>query len=248
MNALDGKVALITGASRGIGAAAAKLFVERGAKVLLCDVRDEAGEEVAATLGDSAAYAHLDVTSESDWQGAVKTGTSRFGRLNVLVNNAGISELGPLTEMSGERYMKTLEINQLGVFLGMKSVVQAMGEAGGGSIINSSSTMGLTAAPGSIAYAASKWAVRGMTKVAALELGPLKIRVNSIHPGLILTPMVTDAGITPEQANGAAAATPLGRIGQPEEVAKLMAYLASEESSYSTGSEFTTDGGATAGG
>jgi 3alpha(or 20beta)-hydroxysteroid dehydrogenase len=247
MTNLDGKVAIISGAARGQGAAEAKIFTDRGAKVMLCDILDDEGAKTAAKLGESAAYMHLDVTDEKAWQAAVAATVAKFGKVNVLINNAGIADMNSLKEMSVEQYMKTIQINQVGVFLGMKSVAGAMKDAGGGSIINISSIAGMLGAVGGIAYCASKFAVRGMTKVAALELGPDNIRVNSIHPGGILTRMLTDAGLTSDGANAMFSAAPVGRIGQPEEMATLAAYLASDDSSYSTGSEFVADGGLTAG-
>ncbi|HBD10666.1 MAG TPA: 3-alpha-hydroxysteroid dehydrogenase [Porticoccaceae bacterium] len=247
MSSLEGKVALVTGAARGQGAAEAKLFAERGARVMLADVLDEEGKKTAAELGEAADYIHLDVTDESQWQAAVKATVAKFGKLTALVNNAGIADMNALTQMSVEQYMKTIQINQVGVFLGMKNVAGAMQEAGGGAIVNISSIAGMLGAVGGIAYCASKFAVRGMTKVAALELGPLNIRVNSIHPGGIMTRMLTDAGLTSDGANDMFSAAPVGRIGQPEEMAALAAYLISDDSSYSTGSEFVADGGLTAG-
>lgn len=247
MKNLEGKVALITGAARGQGAAEARLFAARGAKVMLCDVLDADGEKTAAAIGTAAAYLRLDVTDEDSWRAAVEAAVARFGKLNVLVNNAGIGLLGALKTMSVADYMKTIEINQLGVFLGMRSVAAAMKAAGGGSIINISSIAGLGGAVGGVAYCASKFAVRGMTKVAAMELGPDNIRVNSIHPGGVMTNMLSDAGLTGAGADALFARTPLGRIAQPEEMATLAAYLASDDSSYSTGSEFVADGGLTAG-
>jgi 3alpha(or 20beta)-hydroxysteroid dehydrogenase len=247
MKNLENKVALITGAARGQGAAEARLFAARGAKVMLCDVLDADGEQTAAAIGPAAAYLRLDVTDEDSWHAAVEATVARFGKLNVLVNNAGIGLLGALKTMSVADYMKTIEINQLGVFLGMRSVAAAMKAAGGGSIINISSIAGLGGAVGGVAYCASKFAVRGMTKVAAMELGPDNIRVNSIHPGGVMTNMLSDAGLTGAGADALFARTPLGRIAQPEEMATLAAYLASDDSSYSTGSEFVADGGLTAG-
>ena len=214
---------------------------------MLADVLDEEGKKTAAELGEAADYIHLDVTDESQWQAAVKATVAKFGKLTALVNNAGIADMNALTQMSVEQYMKTIQINQVGVFLGMKNVAGAMQEAGGGAIVNISSIAGMLGAVGGIAYCASKFAVRGMTKVAALELGPLNIRVNSIHPGGIMTRMLTDAGLTSDGANDMFSAAPVGRIGQPEEMAALAAYLISDDSSYSTGSEFVADGGLTAG-
>ncbi len=247
MNNLQGKVALITGAARGQGAAEARLFAERGAKVVITDVLDAEGKQVAADIGDAAHYIHLDVTDENSWAAAVKETVERFGKLNVLINNAGIVQVKALIDTSVADYMKVIEINQLGVFLGMRSVAGPMKEAGSGSIINISSIDGLIGMSGGSAYCASKFAVRGMTKVAAMELGPDNIRVNSIHPGGIHTPMITQAGMDESVMKDIFGKVPLGRVGQPEEMASLAAYLASDDSSYSTGSEFIADGGLTAG-
>ncbi|OUS16450.1 3-alpha-hydroxysteroid dehydrogenase [Gammaproteobacteria bacterium 50_400_T64] len=247
MNNLQDKVALITGSARGQGAAEARLFASRGAKVVITDVLDEEGKAVAAEIGDAAHYIHLDVTDENSWAAAVKETVERFGKLNVLVNNAGIVQIKPLVESSVADYMKVIEINQLGVFLGMRTVAGPMKDAGGGSIINISSIDGLIGMSGGTAYCASKFAVRGMTKVAAMELGPDNIRVNSIHPGGIHTPMITQTGMDDSAMNDIFGKVPLGRVGQPEEMATLAAYLASDDSSYSTGSEFIADGGLTAG-
>jgi len=247
MASLDGKVALITGAARGQGAAEARLFAQRGAKVMLCDILDSEGQAVAAEIGANAAYLRLDVTSEASWQAAVKATVSKFGKLNVLVNNAGIVKVTALADCPLEEYMQVIQVNQVGVFLGMKTVAPAMKQAGSGSIVNISSIDGLIGMTGGTAYCASKFAVRGMTKVAALELGKDGIRVNSIHPGGILTPMITGAGLDAQTAGEIFGRVPLQRIGQPEEIATLAAYLASDDASYSTGSEFIADGGLTAG-
>mgnify|MGYP003384051452 FL=1 len=247
MNNLEGKVALITGAARGQGAAEARLFAARGAKVVITDVLDKEGQQVAAEIGDSAHYIHMDVTDENAWADAVKETVERFGKLNVLVNNAGIVLVKALVDCSVADYMKVIEINQLGVFLGMRTVAGPMKDAGGGSIINISSIDGLIGMTGGAAYCASKFAVRGMTKVAAMELGPDNIRVNSIHPGGVQTPMVTQTGMDESMMESIFGKVPLGRVGQPEEMATLAAYLASDDSSYSTGSEFIADGGLTAG-
>lgn len=246
MGRLDGKVALISGAARGQGAAEGRMFVESGAQVMLGDVLDSDGESLANELGDAALYRHLDVTKESDWVAAVEESTSAFGRLDILINNAGIFRLAPLEAVTLEDYMAVINVNQVGVFLGMRAVLDAMKSSGGGSIVNISSIDGLVGSSNSFAYVASKFAVRGMTKVAAIELGPHGIRVNSIHPGGIETPMVTDA-IGVDQAAEMFKSVPLGRIGAPEEVAKMALWLASDEASYSTGSEFVIDGGWTAG-
>jgi len=249
---LDGKVALISGGARGMGKCEARLFVEEGAKVAVCDVRDDEGKAVAEALGGAAVYQHLDVTREDEWAGAVAATLAAFGRLDVLVNNAGIADAAPLAEMSLESYRRVTDVNQTGVFLGMKAVIEPMTAAGGGSILNISSIDGLIGMNGLTGYVASKWAVRGMTKTAAMELAPLGIRVNSVHPGFIKTDMGVDEGVPTEQVHGlleeyAGRMAPLGRAGVPEDIAKLAIFLASDESSYATGSEFVVDGGLTAG-
>jgi 3alpha(or 20beta)-hydroxysteroid dehydrogenase len=245
---LDGKVALISGAARGMGRAMAKLFAAEDAKVAVCDVRDAEGEAVAREIGASALYLHLDVTSESDWAQAVAATTRRFGKLDVLVNNAGIAEGAPLAETTLESYRRVIDVNQVGVFLGMRAVVEPMTAAGGGSILNVSSIDGLVGMDHIIAYVASKWAVRGMTKTAARELAPRGIRVNSIHPGFVLTHLAIEeeAHLAPAHAMIEALTArlaPMRRTGKPEEIARLALFLASDESSYSTGSEFVADGG-----
>lgn len=252
MGKLDGRVILISGAARGQGEAEARLFVAEGARVILGDVLDTEGKVVAADLGPAARYIHLDVTSEADWTTAVSEATSTFGKLDGLINNAGILRFGPIVDTSLADYLQIVQVNQVGVFLGMKAVIPALTAAGGGTIVNTSSTNGLQGVAGTIGYTATKFAVRGMTKAAALELGSAGIRVNSIHPGGIDTPMVRPEnveGLVADETSSADiyAALPLGRVGQPEEVAKLALFLTSDDSSYSTGSEFLIDGGMTAG-
>lgn len=248
MGRLSGKVALITGAARGQGAAEARLFASEGAKVVLTDVLDDEGEVVAKEIGSAALYRHHDVTDEASWAAAVAATREAFGRLDVLVNNAGIFRITPLEATSADAYMEIIRVNQLGVFLGLKAVAGAMRDAGGGSIVNISSIAGLRGSPGTIAYSASKWAVRGMTKCAALELAPFKIRVNSVHPGIIDTPMLQDLMITDEAARSAVASRiPLHEVATAEQVSRLALWLASDESDHSTGSEFVVDGGITAG-
>lgn len=252
MGRLDGKVALVSGAARGMGRAEAQRFAAEGARVIVCDVRDDEGKAVAEGIGSSAIYRHLDVTQEDEWASVVADATSEFGLLNVLINNAGIAEAAPLHEMTLESYRRVTEVNQTGVFLGMRAVVEPMTEAGGGSIINISSIDGLIGMDHILSYVASKWAVRGMTKTAARELAPRGIRVNSIHPGFIHTHLaVEDESMlapTHEILDAhTARLAPMGRTGKPEEIASLALFLASDESSYSTGSEFVADGGLVSG-
>ncbi|MBM3139900.1 MAG: glucose 1-dehydrogenase [Chloroflexi bacterium] len=245
MGRLDGKVALITGGARGQGAEEGRLFAAEGARVVLTDVRDEEGEAAARRIGEAAIYLHHDVRDEDEWEGVVQRVVDRHGRVDVLVNNAGIYRRRDLLDLPLAEYMQIIEINQVGVFLGLKVVARAMRDGGGGAIVNISSTAGMRGAAGAIAYGASKWAVRGMTKAAARELGPLGIRVNSIHPGPIDTEMLVDGGIADRRAELAAAA-PLRRIGEAADVARLALFLASDESAHCTGAEFVIDGGSLA--
>lgn len=244
---LEGKVALISGAARGMGAEEARLFVSEGAKVLLGDVLDEEGEKVAAAIGESAHYVHLDVTSESDWQAAVSAAETVFGKLDILVNNAGIFRFGLLEKTPLEEFELVVRVNQMGPFLGMKSSIAAMRRAGGGSIVNISSLAGMQGVGGAVSYTASKFAVRGMTKVAAIELGRDSIRVNSVHPGGVETPMTRPFGAESGTEDPSSYRSPIARIGRPQEVANLVLWLASDKSSYCTGSEFVIDGGEGAG-
>jgi len=236
MGRVDNKVALITGGARGMGAADARMLVKEGAKVVIGDILDDEGTALADELGDAARYVHLDVTSADDWAAAVETALSSFGKLNVLVNNAGIVQLGPLKTLDVARWQQVLDVNLTGPMLGTKAVIQSMIDAGGGSIINVSSIEGLRGAAYVHSYVASKWGLRGLTKSSALELASSNIRVNSIHPGFIRTPMTEHLPEDMVQA-------PLGRPGTPDEVATFVVFLASDESSFSTGSEFVVDGG-----
>ncbi len=245
MGKLDGRVALITGAARGQGEAEARLFVELGAKVAVSDILDDQGRAMTADLGDDALYVPLDVTSEVAWETAVRTVTERFGRLDILVNNAGIAPFAPLLHTTLDDYRRVIDVNQVGVFLGMRTAAPAM--TSGGSIVNISSVEGLEGTPGLLAYGASKFAVRGMTKVAAMELALQRIRVNSIHPGFVDTPMLDIPMFREFGASLMLPRIPLGRMAKASEVADLAAFLASEESRYITGAEFTIDGGLTAG-
>ena len=248
MARLAGKVALITGAARGQGAAEARLFAAEGAKVVVTDVLDDDGELVAKELGDAAAFVHHDVTEPDAWQAAVAAALETFGRLDVLVNNAGVFRYTPLATTPVEEFDAVIRINQRSVFLGMQAVIGAMTQAGGGSIVNVSSIAGLRGSPGTAAYSASKWAVRGLTKVAALELASLKIRVNSIHPGIIDTPMLDDLLFTGDAAARQAigARIPMGEVATADQVARMALFLASDDSDHSTGAEFVVDGGLTA--
>ena len=245
MGRLNGKVAIITGGARGQGAEEGRLFAAEGGAVVLTDVLDADGEQTASEIG--GIFLHHDVTSEEAWQGVVKEAVERHGKVDILVNNAGIYQNGLVTEMALEDYRRIIEVNQVGVFLGMKHVAPAIIDAGGGAIVNISSIAGMRGGRGSIAYGASKWAVRGMTKVAAHELGQHGIRVNSIHPGLIETAMLHQVpGVDSGNLDRMTRRIPLGRIAEAEEVAKLALFLASDESSYCSGAEFIVDGGMTA--
>jgi 3alpha(or 20beta)-hydroxysteroid dehydrogenase len=243
MARFDGKVILISGGARGQGAAEARMLIAEGAKVVIGDVRDSDGEALAKELGSSAVYLHHDVTSESDWQGAVAKAET-LGGLHGLVNNAGIYQPKSLMETDTDLWERHLRINQTGCFLGMKAVVPAMTKSGGGSIVNISSGAGLRGSPQAFAYSATKWALRGMTKSGAMGLARHKIRVNSVHPGPIDTEMLSVR--TPEENAARIKQVPLRRNGTAEEVAQLVLFLLSDESAYITGAEVAIDGGITA--
>jgi 3alpha(or 20beta)-hydroxysteroid dehydrogenase len=241
MARVSGKVALISGGARGMGASHARLLVEEGAKVVIGDILDEEGTALAAELGeDRARYVHLDVTDYAEWEAAVAVATEAFGRLDVVVNNAGIANFGPIEEYTIEAWQKIIDINLTGVFYGIKAAIPALKESGKGSIINISSTAGLQGYEALPGYNAAKFGVRGLTKNAALDLGRYNIRVNSVHPGVIRTPM-TEELETPQNH------VALHRVGEPIELSNLILFLASDESSFSTGAEFVADGGETAG-
>jgi 3alpha(or 20beta)-hydroxysteroid dehydrogenase len=245
MNRLTGKVAIVTGGSQGQGAAIVRAFVEEGAQVVIADVADEPGELLAKELGDSAHFRHHDVSDEASWISLVEETNERFGPVNVLANNAGILRFGELEKMPVEEYEQIFRVNQLGCWLGMKSVARTMRKNGGGSIINASSVEGLAGMPTLTAYTATKFAIRGMTKAAALELGPKGIRVNSVHPGMIDTPMTRVHGGDVAMEFGASK-VPMRRVGYPEDIAPVYVFLASDESGYMNGAELAVDGGVTA--
>jgi len=246
--ALDDKVAVVTGAARGVGEATARRFVAEGARVVLADVRDDLGHRLAEELGDAARYEHLDVTAETAWAAAMDGVHRGEGHLDILVNNAAILRLGTLLDTEPETFLEVLRVNELGPFLGMRAAAPLLIESGGGSIVNVSSTQGLEGFPGLIAYVASKFALTGMTKAVALELARHGVRVNSVHPTGIQTPMLAEAFPrgTPG-GNAPGSQIPMGRLCTPEEVAALICFLASDEASMSTGGQFVVDGGSTAG-
>jgi NAD(P)-dependent dehydrogenase (short-subunit alcohol dehydrogenase family) len=250
MGRLDGKVALISGGARGQGATEAQFFAREGARVVLGDILDEAGRDVEAVIrggGGEATYVHLDVTSEAHWRAAVDTAVQRYGQLHVLVNNAGILLRKTIEEMTIEEWDRIMAINLKGVFLGTKHAIPAMRRAGGGSIINISSTAGLVGSPGETsAYIASKGGVRLFTKATAIQHAKDKIRCNSVHPGPVATEMIRDTLENPDLWAQRLRRLPMGRAATPEDVAYGVLYLASDESSYVTGSELVIDGGTTA--
>ena len=249
MGKLDGQVALISGGARGQGEHQARLFAREGAAIAIGDVLEEDGNRVAESINDTggqAIFRKLDVSDQSSWAEMVDATTEQFGKLNILVNNAGILRNGSIEDTTVQEYLEVIKINQVGVWLGIRAAIKPMREAGGGCIINTSSTAGLEGYPDSSAYVASKFAVRGLTKVAALELGPYNIRVNSVHPGPIDTLMTTNED-TPRRPDGdVPIRMSIPRFGRVDEVAKMMLFIAAD-ATYSTGSEFVIDGGLTAG-
>ncbi len=240
MERLADKVAIITGGAAGMGEAHVRRFIDEGAKVVLTDVNVEKGEALSEKLGENALFIEHDVTDEAGWEKVVATAEETFGPVNILVNNAGISPVLSLEHSSIEDYMNVVNINQVSVFLGMKYVVPSMKKADTGSIVNVSSINGMNG--GVIGYTDTKFAVRGMTKAAAKELAKYDIRVNSVHPGVINTPMVQESDAF-EQIQAMVGMIPLQRMAEPQEISQLVLFLASDDSSYSTGSEFIADGG-----
>jgi len=240
-NSLKGHVVLVTGAARGMGAEHVRQLVAVGAKVVATDVLDYEGHALVADMGGDAVYARHDVTSEEDWVAAVALAESTFGPIKHLVNNAGVVTFGSVERMDPATFRRTLDINLTGCWLGMHYTIPSIRRAGGGSIVNVSSTAGMQGYANLGAYVASKWGLRGLTKAAALELGPLGIRVNSIHPGPIRTPMLDGL-----DADALAASQPIPRVGEPAEVTDMLLYLLAD-ATYSTGHEFIIDGGAVIG-
>nr|BEK63401.1 glucose 1-dehydrogenase [Kitasatospora purpeofusca] len=245
MNDLTGKTVLITGGARGLGAEAARLAVAAGANVVITDLLEEDGLATAAELGERARFVRHDVTSEEDWQRVVDHAVAEFGAVHGLVNNAGISTGTLLSDESVAYFRKVLDVNLTGVFIGMKTVVPAMRAAGGGSIVNISSAAGLMGLALTAGYGASKWGVRGLSKIGAVELGTERIRVNSVHPGMTYTPMTAAVGI--RQGEGNYPNTPMARVGEAPEIATAVVYLLSDDASYVTGAELAVDGGWTTG-
>ena len=250
MGRLQDKVALVTGAARGIGAQIAAVFAEEGAAVVLADRRDELGESVAEDVrkvGGRAAYVHLDITSEEDWSAAVQRASSEFGGVDVLVNNAGIIRVKPFVETSLEEFRKVLDTNLVGAFLGMQAVVEPMKARGGGALVTFASVQGLEGRDGMSAYTAAKFGVRGLSKTVAIELGELGIRVNTIFPGPTKTKMTERKGWSEEQYDEAYKGYPLGRMARPDELAQMALFLASDASRLCTGVDLPVDGGASVG-
>ncbi|RRQ25616.1 SDR family oxidoreductase [Rhodococcus sp. Eu-32] len=240
MGKVNDRVALVSGGARGMGASHARLLIEEGASVVIGDVLDDEGKALVAELGDRARYVHLDVTRPEDWENAVATAVSELGSLDILVNNAGIVRIGDIESHSIDDWHQMIAVNLTGVFLGMKTSVPELKKSGNGSIVNISSIAGLQGFGSMSSYNASKYGVRGLTKSAAIDLGPFNVRVNSIHPGLIKTPMTEGADQSQQHVA-------MKRGGDPIEVSRMVLFLASDDSSFSTGSEFVIDGGETAG-
>lgn len=246
MGRVAGKVVMITGAARGQGAAHARLLASEGARVVVCDIKDDEGEALAEEIGAAATYISLDVGSDLAWQSAMTKVVEHYGRLDALVNNAGIAIMAGLATTDAALFNRVVRVNQLGTFLGIKYGAELMAQTGSGSIINVSSVAALKSDPHFMAYTATKWAVRGLSKAAALELAPSNIRVNTVFPGIIDTPMLTEAVPGLDVAGFGSTQTPLGRVGTPGDVASAILFLVSDESSFITGAEISVDGGLTA--
>lgn len=241
---LTGKVVIVSGGARGLGAAFARRIVERGGQVVIGDILDDDGKQTAYHLGIAARYVHLDVTDPDQWTAAVDHAIAEFGSLTGVVNNAGLSTGALIEQDTVENFRKVLDINLVGVFNGIRAGIASMRVAGG-SIVNISSAAGLTGLPLTSGYGASKWGVRGLTKVAAVELAAERIRVNSVHPGMTYTPMTAPIGIAEGEGNYPGA--PMGRVGTADEIAGAVAFLLSDDAAYMTGAELAVDGGWTAG-
>ena len=243
MGKLQDRVAIITGGARGMGAATSRVFAGEGAKVIIADLLETEGEALAAEIGDRARYFKLDVTSEASWAALVDFAKGEFGRIDVLVNNAGVLLFKGLLEMEKAEFEAVHQVNLIGPFLGIKNVAPVMIAQGKGAIVNISSVDGMKGSNSVGAYGSSKWGLRGLTKVAAMELGHRGIRVNSVHPGGVNTVMANASGRSLDEVNRDYQHQPIQRIGQPEEVARVSAFLASDEASYVIGAEITVDGG-----
>jgi 3alpha(or 20beta)-hydroxysteroid dehydrogenase len=248
MNRFDNRTVIVTGAARGMGASHARGFVAEGANVVIADILEQEGRTLASELGDHAMFARLDVTSDKDWAATVAAAEDAFGPVSVLVNNAGIVRFGVIAETEPAVWHQVIDVNLTAAYLGIRAVVTSMRKAGGGSIVNISSGAGFTGTFGVGAYVASKWGVRGLTKTAALELGHDNIRVNSIHPGAIRTPILADsapdsAAMAATMASEGVGLSAIPRIAEPEEITRLVLFVASDDASFSTGSEFIADGG-----
>src|SRR5882724_9987487 len=248
MGRFDNRTVIVTGGARGMGASHARGFIAEGANVVIADVLEQEGRTLADELGDHAIFSRLDVTSDRDWAATVAAAEDVFGPVSVLVNNAGIVRFGPIAESDPATWRQVIDINLTGTYLGIRAIVPSMRKAGGGAIVNISSAGGMMAYPNNAAYVASKWGARGLTKTAALELGRDNIRVNSVHPGPIRTPILADhapdaaaMAATMAAAGVGLSATP--RIAEPEEITRLVLFVASDEASFSTGSKFIADGG-----
>jgi len=241
MKRFDNRTVIITGGARGMGASHARGFIAEGANVVIADILEQEGRTLADELGDHAIFSRLDVTNDKDWAATVAAAEDAFGPVSVLINNAGIARFGVIEETEPAAWRQVIDINLTGTYLGIRAVVPSMRKAGGGAIVNIASIEAMKSEFGIGAYVASKWGVRGMTKTAALELGRDNIRVNSIHPGAVRTPMT--AGHTAALAAAATKDLAIPRMGEPEEITRLVLFVASDEASFSTGSEFIADGG-----